>query len=204
MILGYCKDPKAFSEIKEEFGWSDGATYNTLRQMITRGVLEKRSEGIYATTAKGLDEIKEKLREDTDIDSKEIDSIVNRVVASHTRHSKIESLETLRLFKDVLHPPKETKELRDVIKKIYVESVRNSHHNNPDLIKAMWTSHRDMVCDDHDFDFDSVYEMYSSKVKPHISKEDLFRNLRWQSFSDKEKLKYGLNIKSKYTKSSLK
>ena len=170
--------------------------------MISRGVIEKRSEGVYATTPKGLDEIKEKLRKDTDLDSKEIDSLVNRVVASHTRHSKIESFETLRLIKDILHPPKETRELREIIKKIYIGSVKNNHHNNSELIKAMWMAHPDTVCEDHDFDFDSMYEKYLSIIEQRISKEDLFRNLRWQSFSDKEKLKYGLNIKSKYTRSS--
>ena len=54
LILWLCQDTCNFSTIKKELDTnSDGFTYNMLRQLTSRNLLEKTSVGRYHTTQKG-------------------------------------------------------------------------------------------------------------------------------------------------------
>ena len=176
-ILIFCKIKRSFREIKKEIGWSDGTTYNVLRQLRDRGLVDRNEIGVYHTTHAGLKYLQEKTDELEDIESKRIDTIVYE---SYFKRGVLPKtgppLSLLIGIRDVLYKDVRTKRICENIKEIYVNSVHN-HFADDLLIISMWADHTQHRCERHDFDFDASYEKHATDETREIDKEGLFRSL---------------------------
>ena len=214
MVLLSCGNGEtSLKQIADMLGWNKGAASTVIRQLIDKGLLEKRRYGFYATTEKGHERIREIIKKDDPERNSSINTIVNRTTALFTADSHFDMIKTLKYAKESKMPPAHTKDLRDVIRKIYFETLDSVgfDHGDSELAKSIWRFHQRPAC--HcGFDFEKAYDRHENELKEitssmrlvkRLDKKSLFRNLRWESFPDIEKYRRNFDLKTTITKTEI-
>ena len=208
-ILVICSQGEInLNEIAEIMGWKTGSVAVTINRLIGNGFLKKTRYGFYTLTDAGFDRVQKSLDEEQKEQGK-IDIIVNRTVALFTTDSRYDIFKTFQYEKDSRRPPGYTKELRETVKKIYLESLGSldTGHFDYDTIKGIWRSHQEPTCE-CGFDFESAYENHSDEIKKitsqielvkKLNKRYLFKNLRWESFPIIERYRRNFDRPTSYT-----
>ena len=207
MILVACgNDEVGLNRISDMLGWKKGPTTNALKQLVERGHVRKLRHGFYIATKEGQRQIKEILKSNP-----HNDSVVYRTAALFTGESKFDMMETLRYEIKPPKPDRITRELSNIIREIYHQSLDsiNFNHADDDFVKSVWRYHHDMICK-CGFNFEKAYDIHALRIEKFVNennvkidKESLFKNLVWESYPDIEKYKRNFNLPTLYKKPDL-
>ena len=208
-ILMVCSEGENdFGEITETLGWKKGATAAAINRLIEGGFLKKTRRGFYITTNSGLERIKQNIKKKPD-EPDTADIIVNGAVALFTTYPHYDIIKTLKYEKEARTSSERTKELRDVIKRIYLETVGNITfgHADADFVQSVWRYHQRPVCD-CGFNFERAYKYHATEINKlageielvqKLDKKSLFKNLRWESFPEIERYRKNFGLTTTYT-----
>jgi len=196
-LLAFCSTERTYGQIKSEFGLADGAIYSMLQRLVARGLLSKVREGVYGTSPKGIEYLKEKTGEIARSEANKINHIISIVVANKIGRNKHEFVDTVKLVKNVFFADPATMPIRNRIKKIYEDAVIDND-NSSDLIRTMWTVHNKVRCKNH-FDFLAAYDKHmknddktSNDIKRYWTRDQLFEALHFCSLPTVERVRRNL------------
>ena len=211
IILVECGNGEiTLKKISDMLDWQTGAASAAMGQLVKKGLVEKKRYGYYVATKSGKKRIREIIESEHPPD--DIDSVVYRTAALFTADSRFEIIRTFRYGKETKRPSAQTKRLGDVFRKVYVETIHCAHRDKPDFVKSMWRNHEEPVCHDCGFDFEKAYENHKKDINNitsrtplshKFSKAKLFKNLRWESFSDSEKYRKNFGMRTLITESKI-
>lgn len=202
MILMSCSKEVSLDQISGIIGWKKGPTSTAINHLIKRGFLKKTRYGFYIATKDGKKRIKE-IIEDED-PHRGIDSVVYRTAALFTTDARFDIIRTVKFEMQSRKPTGKTRELGDIIRNIYLETLSpiNFKHGGDDYVKSVWRYHEKPVCE-CGFNYERAYKNHAEEIKEFaektqlakkLDKEKIFRNLRWESFTDIDKYRRMLGL----------
>ena len=192
----------SLKQIADLIQWKNGPTSTAINHLISKGLLEKQRHGFYIATKSGEDKIREIIE---NVPKDNADYIVCRAIELFTAN-RFDIVRTIK-YDEGIKPTEPPKKLVDVVKKIYLESVSSIHRNDFAMVRAAWQNHKQQECDcgfDYTWTCENnakyIEQMIQESLAPHgFNKDNLFVNLRYESFSCMQKCRKLFGLSTTYT-----
>lgn len=187
-ILALCINETPRKSIIRRLKWTGGGTGTLLKRLEKRELIKKTKYGFYQTTQKGIEYIKSKIYEKSTEKANEKIRDISIILGLQIekRNNKKRSLPFLA---------SEIQNIEEITKEVYfmyIESVDNDH-DNPEFIRTMWKTHRQMICKEHSFNFEEAFEK-NAQVMKQLNKEYVFNTIHTNIYSPIEKIRQELTL----------